>query len=242
MPHTFPHRPLHPSADQRGRSRAGPYGDVVEDLDRSIGRLREALEQNGVADRTLILITSDNGPWFQGSPGTSRGRKTDVFDGGFRVPFIAHWPGSLPAGQVRDQMAMGIDVLPTVLAMAGIAPPDDRIIDGRDITALLRDDRPTPHEALYFYWTNVLAAVRVGDFKYHVRRPIPVGYAPVPLLLQMDVGPWLFDLRTASDESYDVSALHPATFAELEALLEGRLREDAANPRGFPSPAGPDAG
>jgi uncharacterized sulfatase len=239
MPHTFPHRPLHPSRGQRGRSRAGPYGDVVADLDRSVGRLVEVLEAEGVADNTLVIITSDNGPWFQGSPGPNRGRKTDLFDGGFRVPFVAYWPGTLPAGHTRAQIAMAIDVFPTVLAMAEIALPTDRLIDGRDVTALLKDDRPSPHEALYFYWTDVLGAVRAGDFKYHIRRPIMVGYALAPLTLQMALGPWLFDLSSAPDESYDVSTRHPKVFEELEAMLASRVAEDARNPRGFLPPPVP---
>jgi arylsulfatase A-like enzyme len=115
LPHTFPHRPLHPSSDQRGKSRGGLYGDVVEDLDHSVGRVLAALRRAEILQDTLVLVTSDNGPWFQGSPGGHRGRKTDLFDGGFKVPFLAYWPGTLPAGVVRRQMAMGIDRHPEVM-------------------------------------------------------------------------------------------------------------------------------
>ena len=240
MPHTFPHRPLHPSKEQRGKSAGGLYGDVVEDLDGSVGRIVDALERWNLSRETLILITSDNGPWFQGSPGGHRGRKTDLFEGGFAVPFIASLPGVLPAGAVRSQMAMGIDVFPTVLALAGIEEPDDRVIDGRDLMPMLRSDAPTPHEALFFYWATELGAVRTGPWKFQERRPIPVGYAPVPLTLQMPLGPWLFDLERDGDESYDVGDRHPRVRARLAGLLEERRQADEQNLRGFHAePASP---
>jgi uncharacterized sulfatase len=233
MPHTFPHRPLHASEEQRGKSPGGLYGDVVEDLDRSLGRIVGALEQWGLLERTLIAVTSDNGPWFQGSPGRHRGRKMDLFDGGFKVPFIASWPGTLPAGETRHQMAMGIDLFPTVLALAGIPLPRDRIIDGRDLLAMLRDDAPSPHDALFFYWDRTLGAVRAGRYKYHIRRPIPIGYGLAPVSLQVARGPWLFDVREDRDESYDLSLRHPDVRERLAALLEAQVGADAANPRGF---------
>ncbi|MFP8880069.1 MAG: sulfatase [Myxococcota bacterium] len=233
LPHTFPHQPLHPSAQQHGRSPAGLYGDVVADLDRSVGRVLDALARAGIEEQTLVVVTSDNGPWFQGSPGQRRGRKTDLFDGGFGVPFIARWPGTLPAGVVRSEMAMGIDVFPTVLSLAGIDLPGDRIIDGLDMLPMLRDGDRSAHEALYFYWAQTLGAVRSGNFKYHDRRPIPVGYAPAPLMLQIPMGPWLFDLSRDPDESYDVIDRHPDLAARLAALLGERRKADRANSRGF---------
>jgi uncharacterized sulfatase len=233
MPHTFPHRPLHASEQQRGKSPGGRYGDVVEDLDRSLGRIVVALERWGLVERTLIAVTSDNGPWFQGSPGGHRGRKTDLFDGGFKVPFIASWPGTLPVGETRHQIAMGIDLFPTVLALAGIPLPRDRIIDGRDILAMLRDDAPSPHDTLFFYWDRNLGSVRAGRYKYHIRRPILAGYGLAPVTLQFAQGPWLFDVREDPDESYDLSLRHPEVREGLAALLESQLRADAENPRGF---------
>jgi len=233
MPHTFPHRPLHPSATQRGHSAGGLYGDVVEDLDRSVGRVVDALRAHDLQGDTLILITSDNGPWFQGSPGPHRGRKTGLFDGGFAVPFIAAYEGVLPAGAVRSEMAMGIDVFPTVLGLAGIEPPGDRIIDGRDLMPLLRDGAPSPHEALYFYWASTLGAVRSGSWKYQIRRPLSVGYAPVPVGVKIPMGPWLFDLEGDGNESYDVSERHPEIRDRLAQLIAQRQEADGVDPRGF---------
>jgi len=233
LPHSFPHRPLHPSKAQHGKSAGGLYGDVVEDLDRSVGRILDALEEWNLSHNTLVLITSDNGPWFQGSPGGHRGRKTGLFEGGFAVPFIASLPGVLPSGTVRSEMAMGIDVFPTVLALAGIEAPNDRVIDGRDLMPMLRDGAPTPHEALFFYWTSQLGAVRSGPWKFQSRRPLSVGYAPAPLTLQMPLGPWLFNLGIDADESYDVSARHPRVRDRLERLLDERRAADAVDARGF---------
>ena len=233
MPHTFPHRPLHPSDTQRGKSAGGLYGDVVEDLDHSVGRIVDALEERDLARDTLIMITSDNGPWFQGSPGGHRGRKMSLFDGGFAVPFIAYFPGVLPADQVRTEMAMGIDVFPTVLGLAGIKLPQDRIIDGRDLMPMLRDGAASPHDALYFYWATRLGAVRSGLWKYQSRRPIAGGYVPAPVMLQMPLGPWLFNLGRDGDESYDVGERHPEIRDRLALLLEEREAADAVNLRGF---------
>jgi uncharacterized sulfatase len=233
LPHTFPHRPLHASAAQRGKSPAGLYGDVVEDLDRSVGRILEALRSFGIEAKTLVLVTSDNGPWFQGSPGRHRGRKTDLFDGGFSVPFLAWWPGTLPAGAVRSQMTMGIDVFPSVLSLAGIPLPEDRVIDGRDMLPLLREGAPSPHEALFFYWNRTLGAVRAGRFKYHIRRPILAGYGLAPVTIQLPLGPWLFDLKNDPDESYDIGQRHPEVMERMARLLAARVAADEENPRGF---------
>ena len=128
--HNFPHEPLHASAEQAGKSPDGLYGDVIADLDASTGAIVDALERLGLAKNTLVLVTSDNGPWFEGSPGALRGRKNDVFEGGMRVPLIARWPGHVAAGQRIEAVAAAVDVLPTALGLAGLPLPADRVIDG----------------------------------------------------------------------------------------------------------------
>jgi uncharacterized sulfatase len=234
LAHTFPHIPLFPSAAHRGESEAGTYGDVVEDLDRSMGRLLDALARLGLEDDTLVVVTSDNGPWFQGSPGSVRGRKNESFEGGPRVPFIARWPGRIPAGGVIDEIVNGIDVLPTVLGLTGIAPPRDRVIDGRDVWAVLAEGAPSPHQALYFYRGGRLEAVRVGRHKAHARHGV-FGGAPgdLPILGLFPKGPWLFDLDRDPNESYDVSDRQPAVAARLFALMQARDAEMSRNPRGW---------
>jgi uncharacterized sulfatase len=234
LPHTFPHIPLHASADSRGRSEAGLYGDVVEELDDSVGAVMDALHRAGVADDTLVITTSDNGPWFQGSPGGVRGRKMDVFEGGMRVPFLAYWPGRVPAGHVIDVPVVGIDLFPTILELTGLPSPDDRVIDGQSMVGLLDGGAWARREPVYFHRISVLQAVRDGRFKYHDRHGVsygnPMDLAWGPMAKR---GPWLFDLELDPDESYDVAERYPAIAGRLRAMLESRRRELERNPRGW---------
>jgi uncharacterized sulfatase len=204
---------------------------VVEDLDRSTGRILDALARLGLEDNTLVMVSSDNGPWFQGSPGTVRGRKNQSFEGGPRVPFIARWPGRIPAGGVIVEPVNGIDVFPTVLGLTGIGLPGDRVIDGRDIWPVLAEGARSPHEALYFYRGARLEAVRVGHHKAHARHPVLGGLLPVAVLFWK--GPWLIDMSRDPNESYDVSERQPEVAARLFALIEARDAEMARNPRGW---------
>ena len=213
LPHTFPHRPLHASPAFRRSSEAGLYGDTVEEIDWSTGQIRQALGRFGLTENTLILFTSDNGPWFQGSPGGYRGRKAETFDGGMRVPLIARWPGRIPAGLVTDEMGMNIDLFTTLLAAAGAKPPSDRPIDGKDLLPLLAGQGPSPHEALYFYQGAELQAIRVGQWKYHRRHRVLV----LPFGKQ---GPWLFNLEKDPNESYDCSQKYPDLAPKLEKMMQ----------------------
>ena len=133
LAHVMPHIPLHASAAFQGTSKAGLYGDAVQELDWSVGQVLETLEHLDLAENTLVVFTSDNGPWWQGNPGYARGRKLGYFEGGFRVPFIAHWPGTIPPGIQSPQMCMNFDLFSTCLGLAGIPLPDDRVIDGIDL-------------------------------------------------------------------------------------------------------------
>ena len=137
MAHTAPHIPLAASPEFANSSRAGVYGDVVQELDWSVGALLDALERNGIAENTAVIFTSDNGPFPEGSTGGLRGGKATAWEGGFRVPFMARWPGRVPDGRASGAMAMNIDLLPTLAAMAGIPLPDSRILDGRAILPVL---------------------------------------------------------------------------------------------------------
>ena len=151
IPHTFPHVPLHVSNRFSGQSAAGIYGDTVETIDWSVGEVLAALKANGLDENTLVVFTSDNGPWFEGSAGPFRDRKGSSWEGGLRVPFIARWPSVLPAGQKSDEPAMNIDLFPTLVGIAGGELPADRVIDGKDMLPLLRDGANSSHEALYLF-------------------------------------------------------------------------------------------
>ena len=233
--HSFPHEPLHASVEQAGKSPAGVYGDVLSDLDASTGAIVDALERLGLARNTLVLVTSDNGPWFEGSAGGLRGRKNDVLEGGMRVPLLARWPGRIPAGQRIEEVAAAIDVLPTALALARLPLPADRVIDGIDLFPLLFAPRSKPAERPIFYYSDrTLEAVRLGRWKAHRRHGyfggFPADWSIVPL---MPKGPWLFDLRRDPDESYDVSQKKPEELERLEGVMNDFESELAENPRGW---------
>ena len=215
LAHTFPHIPLHASPEFRGRSKGGLYGDAVEELDWSAGKIMAALDQYGLADNTLIFFTSDNGPWFEGSTDILRGRKGQTLDGGMRVPGIARWPRVIPAGTVTDEMSMNFDLFSTALTMAGAQVPDDRAIDGKNILPLLKGEGQTPHQALFFYQGRKLQAVRTGQWKYH---RVHQGWAELRSILPKR--PMLFDLETDPNESYNVIDLYPKVAQEMEAMMK----------------------
>ena len=234
LPHTFPHIPLHVSQDRLGTSAAGRYGDVVEELDWSTGEVLDALERFGVAKNTLVVVSSDNGPWFQGSPSGLRGRKFDVFEGGMRVPFILRWPRRIAGGRVDEDLVCAIDLFPTVLELLEVPPPSDRLIDGESMFPRFGRKKAASRGPIWFHQVGHLRAVRQGRFKYHGRHRLPFGNPPdFSLGLWVRKGPWLFDIELDPDESYDVSERHPEIFARLGLMLEARLQELEENPRGW---------
>lgn len=232
--HSFPHIPLYASPDHEGRSQAGLYGDVVEDLDRSVGRILAALDERGLSENTIVLVTSDNGPWYQGAPGRGiRGRKNASWRGSQRVPAIVRWPAAVPAGARSAEPVMGIDLLPTMLEAAGLPAPPDRQLDGRSLLDVLRGG-PTPHEALFFYMGGDLFAVEQGRWRYRLRRPVSAGeMSDSPVRLAMPKGPWLFDLELDSEESWNVAARYPDIAARLQRLVDARRAAAATDPRGW---------
>lgn len=233
LPHTFPHIPLHVADDRAGESPAGLYGDVVEELDWSVGRVVAEIERWGLAERTLVLVSSDNGPWFQGSPGSLRGRKLDIFEGGTRVPLIAWSPDLVEGGRVVEGPVSLLDLFPTVLELAGLPAPSDRRIDGESLVSVLAGSA-VPERPLFFHQLGGARAVRQGRFKYHDRHAVPFGN---PMHWRWSPnryrGPWLFDLGLDSDESYDATLRHPHEAARLAALLAAWREELAENPRGW---------
>jgi arylsulfatase A len=234
LAHTFPHIPLHVSEDRLGTSAGGLYGDVVEELDWSTGEVLDALERTGVAGNTLVVVSSDNGPWFQGSPGGVRGRKFDVFEGGMRVPFFLRWPDRISSGGVDEDLVVAVDLFPTILELLGVPEPPDRVIDGTSLVRRFGEGESAPRGPVWFHQVGHLRAVREGRFKYHDRHRVPFGNPPdFALGVWVQRGPWLFDLELDPDESYDVSERHPETFARLRQMLEARRQEMEDNPRGW---------
>lgn len=231
--HNFPHDPLFVRAERSGRSDAGLYGDVLEEIDDSVGALVEALRETGALDNTLIIITSDNGPWYLGNAGDQRGRKGNTFEGGMRVPFIAHWPARIGAGGESGAMAMGTDLLPTMLDILGLPAPTDRIIDGRSIRRVLTDNAPTPHDYLYYYDGETLFAARDQRFKYRGAAGVFYSTDQMPFGAAVQQKEWLFDLAGDRRESYDTSTRHPEKLAELREAFDAKNADMAQNKRGW---------
>jgi arylsulfatase A-like enzyme len=234
LPHCMPHVPIGASERFRGKSGMGLYADTILELDWSVGQILQALKTTGLDRNTLVIFTSDNGPWFNfgnhaGSTGGFREGKGTSFEGGHRVPFIVRWPGVVPAGRVSNKLLSNIDILPTIANLCGAKLPE-RKIDGVDWTALLKgNDSVTPRrDFFYYYRRNSLEAVRRDHWKLVFEHPSRtyIGQAP-----GFDGKPGaapenhlfpkaLYDLRRDPAEAYDVQEQYPAIVAELETLAE----------------------
>ncbi|HUE69599.1 MAG TPA: sulfatase [Pirellulaceae bacterium] len=238
VPHSMPHVPLFVSDKFKDKSGAGLYGDVIQEIDWSVGQIMAALKQHGLDGRTLVIFTSDNGPWLSygnhaGSAGPLREGKGTTWQGGQQVPCIARWPGKIEAGSECPDLTATIDVLPTLAKLAGGKAPEDRVIDGRDIWPLLsgRSEKGSPERSFYYYWDFGLDAVRMGPWKLvfpHKFRSLtgtpgkdgqPGGYS------QAETGMALYNLDTDVGETKDVAADHPQIVADLKRLAE-QARED----------------
>jgi arylsulfatase A-like enzyme len=237
VPHSMPHVPLAVSDKFKGKSPRGLYGDVIMEIDWSVGQILDKLKSAGLDENTLVIFTSDNGPWLRygdhgGLATPLREGKGTEFEGGVREPFVARWPGRIAAGRETAEPAMTIDLLPTFAKLAGAEVSKDRIIDGKDIWPLLTGEAgaKSPHDALYFYWGAELHAVRSGKWKLHFPHP----YRTVPEAGaggvigkegKGEIGLSLFDLESDVGESKDVAAEHPDVVKQLKAIGE-RARED----------------
>jgi arylsulfatase A-like enzyme len=258
LPHAMPHKPLAATDAFYRRTGTDLYGDVIAELDANIGRLLDELATLGLDQSTLVLFSSDNGPWYGGSTGGLRGMKGEAFEGGFRVPLIARWPGRIPAGHVSHAPAIILDLFPTVLKAAGIEPPQVDVIDGRDLWPLLTSDAKSSHEALYTVRSKQVLTVRQGRWKLHLvpaRKPRAMAadekwidprgpdgttiLAPAeqfhpsryPGVLTGDV--WtdvaLFDLERDPSEQRNVAGEQPEITARLRELGRGmQMAADAA--------------
>ena len=219
----------------------------------------KTLQEQGIADNTLVIMTSDNGPWYEGSAGGLRGRKGQSYEGGFRVPFVAAWPAKIAANSVIEEPAMNIDLLPTLLSVAGLNPPQDRIIDGINILPLMQGDEDSKQLAgqrpFYFFHEYTVEAMRQGKWKYindtnHYVWPVPMdktnnltgeilssrdyyppdGSDPVPT---MGTWPLLYDMQLDPGESYNVTQHQPQVTARLAQSLSAWQKQFLEDPRGW---------
>lgn len=230
--HTFPHVPLFASPDFRGKSRRGIYGDAVEELDWSVGQVIAALRTEGVAERTLVFFTSDNGPWLimgsqGGSAGLLREGKGSTWEGGMRVPGIAWWPGQIKPAVCND-VATTIDLLPTLANLSGSQEklPDDRAIDGIDISDRLIREKPLASRTFFYYRAEKLMACRLGDWKAHFMTQAGYGQQKE----EMHDPPLLYHLGMDPSEARNVAANHPEVLAEINAAVEAHRQAIVAAP------------
>lgn len=250
LAHAMPHKPLATTEQYYKRSGSGLYGDVLAELDAGVGAVLDALQSAGLADRTLVIFTSDNGPWFGGSTGGLRGMKGSTYEGGFRVPLIARWPGHIPLGHTSGEPAVTMDLFATVLRATGAAMPDNRVLDGRDILPLLTGQAKSLHEVIVGHQGPRLATVRDARWKLHILPPAEMRLMPGPDGRWLDprapdgvtiLAPYeqynldahpglrggalaaamqLFDLQNDPGEQRDVAADHPDEVARLKAAFE----------------------
>lgn len=235
LAHNMPHVPLGASGRFRGRSRRGLYGDVVEELDFSAGQILNTLKELNLDDSTLIVFTSDNGPWIEGplgdyggSASPLRGWKMSAWEGGPRVPCIMRWPGRISANKVCHEMVTTMDLLPTFAKLAGVDLPYDRIIDGKNILSLMsaEADAKSPHEAFYFYNYLRLNAIRSGKWKLVLPRPAnPPGTGWSGRMIDAVEKVQLHDLEADIEERHDLAAKRPEIVARLMMIVE-RARQD----------------
>ncbi|HEX6962364.1 MAG TPA: sulfatase-like hydrolase/transferase, partial [Lacipirellula sp.] len=232
LAHTQPHVPLAASEKFRGKSKRGLYGDAVAEVDWSVGQVLEALREHELDENTLVIFSSDNGGWLaRGEEGglntPMRGGKGGTYQGGMCVPTIAWQPGTVPEGATCDEVTAGMDLLPTFAAMGGGAAPDDRIIDGHDVTPLLKGEpgAKSPWKAFFYYFGNELHGVRSGQWKFRAEnllkneniyhkewRETGVGNLPIP--------PALYDLSRDPGEQKSVLRDHPKIAARLRGHLD----------------------
>ncbi|MBN1895792.1 sulfatase [bacterium] len=235
LAYSMPHLPVAASADFQGRSRAGLYGDVIEEIDWSVAEIIRTLEENGLDRNTLVLFASDNGPWCNmparmlqngiepwhaGSPGLLRGAKSTTWEGGMRVPCMVRWPGVLPAGSVLADPASALDVLPTVLAAAGVPLPKDRILDGTDLLPALQGNASLPEREFFYFRGEYLEALRKGPWKLRMS----------DFLKEGDAGgrytePELYQLERNPEESVNLAGRHPEKTEEMQSRMRAFAAE-----------------
>ena len=239
LPHSMPHVPINASKQFRGTSRQGLYGDVVQEIDDAVGRIMKTLKEQGIDKNTMVIFTSDNGPWFNygnhaGNSGGFREGKGTTFEGGHRVPFMVRWKGTIQAGQVCNQLVSAIDILPTISAICNLELPKNKI-DGVSLLPIFKGNmNASPRKNfLYYYRKNSLEAVRRDNWKLVFEHPsrsylnqapgkdgFP-GNAPEDIMMPFA----LYDLRRDPAEAYDVKDQYPAIVNELNKLAEEARKE-----------------
>jgi arylsulfatase len=237
VPHSMPHVPVNASDKFLGKSKQGLYGDVMMEIDWSVGEILKALKENGISDNTLVIFTTDNGPWLNygnhaGTTGGLREGKGTAFEGGQRVPCIMRWPSVIPEGKICNELGSTLDILPTIAEITGTSLPDHKI-DGISLLPLLKGDfSDPPRKEFYYYYGRTLRAVRKDQWKLvfpHQSRTyldnVPANDGWPGKLKNIEMPGGLYNLRRDPGERYDVSELYPEIVAEL-GLIADKARTD----------------
>ncbi|MHC4638533.1 MAG: sulfatase family protein [Planctomycetota bacterium] len=222
LPHAMPHDPQHASDQFRGKSANGIYGDTVEEIDYSTGQILKTLKKLNIDENTLVIFTSDNGAAhnYGGSNLPLSGFKSSILEGGMREPCVVRWPGKVSAGTSCDELTSTIDLLPTFALLAGTTPPENTIIDGKDIRPILfgKANAKSPHEAFYYYQVDQLQAVRSGKWKLHL--PLETKRMRKLGKPEMNSPVKLYDLNADIAEKNNIADKHPDIVKKLLALAE----------------------
>jgi len=239
LAYNSPHLPLTPSAAFLGKSPMGLYGDAVQEIDWSVGQILQSLKDNGIDNNTMVIFTSDHGPWYQGSPGRLRGRKWSTYEGGVLVPFIARFPGQIPAGnhtlyqrtgsgpnmgRISNAVASAMDILPTIARMAGATAP--KVLDGIDISPILTGQVDNIDRDVILHFNNWdLQCATYGPWKLHISRWNNFAWGPAPVGGQYNLPlvPELYNVEIDQDESCDVAPGNPGVVAEIMARVQKQL-------------------
>jgi arylsulfatase A len=226
--YSYPHDPARGSKAFRGKSQFGDVGDAIEEIDWSAGKLLDSLEKSGKAKDTVVIFTSDHGPWFQGSPGKTRGRKGSTFEGGVRVPFLIRWPGRIPSATVCDEWIGHLNVLPTLSEWCGLKPP--RLpLDGFDASSVFLKRGTAPAKPMLYFTpigNNTIHCIRSGGWKLRVAQSdgqIYINDRPGSRQNYMLAKPELYNLEADPFEAYDVEKKYPEIVERLQAQLEQEI-------------------
>ena len=235
LAHSMPHIPLFRSEEFKEVSLAGIYGDVIEEIDWSVGQILKTLKEEGLDENTMVVFTSDNGPWHifkthGGSTGLLQGAKAGTFEGGFRVPAIFRWPGKIKPAVVTD-MGTTMDLMPTICEMSGIKLPDDRVYDGYDISPALLGTGESPRDEVFYYRGKQLYSVRKGAYKAHFITQLSYGNSRTSLFVTdpeiaitnkptVLEAPLLYNVNVDPSERFNIAGQHPEIVAEIRTLLE----------------------
>ncbi len=236
---SYPHDPPMGSPRFRDKTGFGNQGDCIAEIDWSVGEVLRALERRELASDTLVIFTSDHGPWYQGSPGLLRGRKASSFEGGFRVPFLLRWPGALEAGKIRDEWVSALDVLPTLASICGLPLPE-KPLDGVNMADVFFGHGAEPERKPLLYFCAMgnggldVHCIRRRQWKLRVAQGIGGEIYLNDRITEARSSAWLqapelYDIERDMAESYDVAHLHPEIVTELMASLEEQIQSFPPN-------------